>query len=60
MADSWLRIVLLGIVVLLVAILIAVLAPGGPPGSLLAAVLGALGVVVVAFGLVSTAGRPRR
>ena len=59
MADTWLRIVLAGIVLLLIAILIAVLPLGGLPGSLVAAVFGALGVIVAAFGFVATAGRPR-
>jgi hypothetical protein len=60
MADTWLRIVLVGIVLLLIAILVAVLPPGGLPGSLVAALLGALGVIVAVFGFVATAGQPRR
>ena len=50
MTQLWLRVVLAGNGLLLIAILIAVLAPG-LPGNLVAAILGLIGVFIAFVGL---------
>ena len=50
MTQIWLRVVLAGNAMLLVAILIAILAPG-LPGNAIAAILGLMGVLVSFVGL---------
>jgi hypothetical protein len=50
MTQIWLRVVLGGILLLLIAILIAVLAPG-LPGTGVAAILGLMGAFVAGVGL---------